>query len=83
MARKRAHKRPAIEDVKAANSARLLALEGVVGVGVEEDDRGEPFICVMVRSRAAQGARSVPRRLAGYRVEVLEVGRIRARVAQG
>ncbi len=57
-----------------------MSLEGVVGVGVEEDQRGELFIAVMVERKGAPGAGRVPRTIGGYRVEVTEVGAIRARL---
>ena len=80
VARKRSARNPTIEEVKAGHSPKLMALEGVVGVGVEEDERGEPFLCVMVERKGAPGVSRIPRTIAGFRVEVTEVGAIRARV---
>ena len=80
MARKRNSSRPTIEQVKAAQSSKLMAIEGVVGVGIEEDDDGEAFIVVMVERKKAPAVGRVPRRIGGYRVEVTRVGPIRARL---
>ena len=80
MARKRSARNLSIEEVKAAHSRELMALEGVVGVGIEEDERGEAFLAVMVRRKDAPGVSRLPRTIAGYRVGVTEVGAIRARL---
>lgn len=80
MAGKRTASHPPIEAVKAAHSRRLMTLEGVVGVGIEEDEGGEPFISVMVERADAPGVKRLPRKLAGYRLQVAVVGAVRARL---
>jgi hypothetical protein len=67
-----------IEQVKAANEQRLLALPGVVSVGIGRDAQGRPVIVVGVDKPRPQTQAAVPRELDGYGVRVDIVGTIRA-----
>jgi hypothetical protein len=65
-----------ISDVFDANQAMIMALPGVVGVGIGEQD-GRPCIRVMVMDSSA-GIAGMPDQLDGYLVIVDESGEIRA-----
>jgi hypothetical protein len=68
---------PSIGDVKRRHEAELLALPGVVSVGIGEDASGSPVLVVGVRS--AEASPRLPRELEGYPVTERVVGRVRAR----
>jgi hypothetical protein len=70
---------PTIEQVKTAHEQRLLALPGVVSVGIGRDDRGRPVIVVGLDKPRPHTQAAVPRELDGYGVRVDIVGTIRAR----
>lgn len=57
-----------IESVKEARQAELLAIPGVVGVGIVSGPLGEPVIAVYVAHRSA--AAQIPKMLEGYPVSV-------------
>jgi len=59
-------------DVIAQRGDSLLAIPGVVGL-YEGRSHGETVIRVMLAAKADSTLRRIPRRLAGYRVEI-EVG---------
>lgn len=64
------------------NEADLLRRTNVVGVGVGEDESGNPIVVVLVREKVAEdrlppGA-LVPASLEGIRVDVREIGDVRA-----
>jgi hypothetical protein len=64
-----------IAAVRAKHEARLMAVPGVVGVGVGECDAA-PCIKVLVSSRTPEVERDVPRRLDGFDTDVEVVGAI-------
>jgi hypothetical protein len=70
---------PTIEQVKAAHEQRLLALPGVVSVGIGRDSQGRPVIVVGLDKPRPQTQAAVPHELDGYGVRVDIVGTIRAR----
>lgn len=67
-----------IEQVKAAHEKRLLALPGVVSVGIGRDNHGRSVIVVGLDKPRPQTEAAVPRELDGYGVQVGVVGAIRA-----
>jgi hypothetical protein len=69
---------PTIEQVKAAHERRLLALPGVVSVGIGRDDQGRSVIVVGLDKPRPQTEAAVPRELDGYGVRIDVVGMIRA-----
>jgi hypothetical protein len=69
---------PTIEQVKAAHEKRLLALPGVVSVGIGRDPQGRPVIVVGLDKPRPQTQAAVPSELDGYGVRIDIVGTIRA-----
>ncbi len=69
---------PTIEQVKAAHEESLLALPGVVSVGIGRDAQGRPVIVVGLDKPRPQTEAAVPRALDGYGVRIEIVGTIRA-----
>jgi hypothetical protein len=69
---------PTIEQVKSAHEQRLLALPGVVSVGIGRDDQGRTVIVVGLDKPRPQTQAAVPRELDGYGVRVDIVGSIHA-----
>lgn len=67
-----------IQDVKARHEARLLALPGVVSVGIGRDARGEPVIVVGLDRPRPQTQAAIPPALEGHPVRVEIVGPLRA-----
>ena len=67
---------PAIEAVLAAHKARLLLIEGVVGVGQGLCD-DQPCIKVLVRESSAELERHIGRAIEGYAVEIVPSGEFR------
>lgn len=67
--------KPSLSDVVAAESHRLLALPGVVGVA-EGSDHGTPCIVVYV---APDDSPTLPSKLEGHTVVVRPSGPIKAR----
>ena len=65
-----------IAEVLAANTDRLMALPGVVGVGEGAVD-GRPAVHVLVSELTDDLRRRLPEELEGYRVQVVETGVIR------
>ena len=66
-----------ITEVFDANQESVMALPGVVGVGIGEH-RGEPCIRVMVETSTPVVRAAIPDQLGGYAVDVDETGPIRA-----
>jgi hypothetical protein len=64
-----------IETVKAANEARLLAIDGVVGVGIGERD-GTPVIDVFLAKDTPVSKDAIPSTIGGYPVTVSVTGPI-------
>lgn len=68
-----------IQEAKARHAPRLLALPGVVSVGIGRDARGGEVIVVgLDRARPETQAR-LPAQLEGYRVQVQLIGTVKAR----
>jgi hypothetical protein len=71
--------RPPIRSVKRELSAEWLGREGVVGVGIEEDDAGREFIAVMVEKDKPGLLDRIAAEARGHLVQLLVTGKIRAR----
>ena len=66
-----------IQEVLAAHKPRLLAIEGVVGVG-RGLCAGVPCIKVMVLKTAPELVKAIGSKADGYGIEIIETGEIRA-----
>jgi hypothetical protein len=67
-----------IADVQRDHERELLAIPGVVGIGIGECS-GAPCIRVMADGLTSENRARIPSRIEGYRVEVDDTGEIRAR----
>ncbi len=67
-----------IHTVLRRHRAQLLAVKGVVGVGVGQV-KGEKVVQVMVSKRLPEHDRKIPSVLENYRVVIVETGPFRAR----
>ncbi len=67
-----------IQDVKAQHEAELMAMNGVVSVGIGLDDDGNEVIVVGIDADRPSIRAQVPRTVEGYPVRVEVVGRLRA-----
>lgn len=69
---------PSIQEVKKKHEASLLALPGVVSVGIGSDKDGNPAIIVGLDGPRPETEALVPRLLEDYPVLVQIVGKINA-----
>lgn len=70
--------KPAIGDVKSRYEDQLLGKEGVVGVGIGQTTTGEACIKVYIKERSPKVEEAIHKELEGYKVEIEEVGEIKA-----
>ena len=68
-----------IHDVKRRHATRLLAIPGVVSVGIGLDASGEEAIVVGVSQPSAETRAALPTALEGYRIRVETLGPVHAR----
>jgi hypothetical protein len=69
---------PSIEDVMSRYEDQLLGHEGVVGIGVGQTTTGEMCIKVFVEKRDSDAEKGIPKTLEQYRVEIEEIGEVKA-----
>ncbi len=69
---------PPIEDIKHKYEAHLLAMDGVVSVGIGRDDKGRPAIVVGVRDASVAEHTALPQALEGVPVVTRVLGTPRA-----
>jgi hypothetical protein len=67
-----------IQEAKTRHEARLLAVPGVVSVGIGRDSAERPVLVVGVRERSASALEQIPAELDGHPVVVRAVGSVRA-----
>jgi len=70
--------KPSITDAKNIFEEQFLGKEGVVAVGIGETATGEPCIKVYVKEKSPKVEKVIPKGLEGYKVEIKEVGEIKA-----
>lgn len=70
---------PTIQDVKARHAPGLLALPGVVSVGVGRDGEGHEVIVIGLDRARPESQTNFPAQLEGYRVRVEIIGTVKAR----
>jgi hypothetical protein len=68
-----------IEEAKARHEARLLAVPGVVSVGIGRDASDRRVLVVGIRDRSPAALERIPAELDGHPVVVRAMGSIRAR----
>jgi hypothetical protein len=68
-----------IEEAKAEHTGRLLALPGVVSVGIGRDAEGRPAIVIGLAGDESGDDPGLPRSLEGHPVVTQVVGTLRAR----
>ena len=68
-----------IREVLKRHTDELMAVPGVVGIGVGKS-QGTPCIVVFVVQKNAEVLQQIPKSLEGYAVSVEESGEFRARV---
>jgi hypothetical protein len=61
-----------VERVKKRHEGELLSLDGVQGVGIGDDDQGQPAIMVYVEEGSDRARRRIPARLENVPVVVEE-----------
>ena len=69
--------RPAIELVKEQHESELMAVEGVVGVGIGEC-QGKPCIEVYLTDESSNLRQQIPPQLNGYKVNTKVIGKVEA-----
>ena len=70
---------PTIQEARAMHVDSLMALPGVVSVGIGRNDAGNPAIVIGVDRERQAGDAELPTSLEGYPVVVQVIGEIRAR----
>jgi hypothetical protein len=68
----------AVRRIKSRYGPKLLARDGVNGVGVERDTTGEYYLAVHVDKDAAAAGKALPREIEGQKVKVVVGGPFRA-----
>jgi hypothetical protein len=67
-----------IQETKARHEARLLAVPGVVSVGIGRDASDRLVLVVGIRERSAAALEQIPAELDGHPVVVRSMGSVRA-----
>ena len=66
---------PTIEQVRDQHEGDWMAIDGVTGVGIGDDDRtGRPVLKVYVDQRTRALREQIPAQVAGYPVQIEETG---------
>ena len=71
--------RPSIQEAKTKHEQRLLAMPGVVSVGIGLDSRGTAVIVVGLDGPRPETVKELPVTLEGYSVETRVIGPVKAR----
>ena len=69
---------PTIQEVKARHAPRLLALSGVMSVGVGRDAEGREVIVIGLDRARPETQAHLPTQLEGYAVRVQVIGTVKA-----
>jgi hypothetical protein len=69
---------PSIQEVKKRHEASLLAMPGVVSVGIGLDKEGEPIIIVGLDGPRPETIAQLPHALEGYTVLTQIIGTLKA-----
>lgn len=68
----------AIEEVKKKYTNRLLAMPGVISVGIGKDPDGTPVIIVGLELPKSETQKKLPKTLEGYPLHIEIIGKIKA-----
>lgn len=68
-----------IQEVRKKHEARLMAIPGVVSVGIGRDESGEAVIVIGLEREQWEMRDRLPERLDGHGVRTEVVGRVKAR----
>jgi len=69
---------PTINEVKTKHEAQLLAVDGVVSVGIGRDADGQAIIVIGIESSNTLKQAGLPTELEGYRVKTQVIGPVKA-----
>lgn len=69
---------PTIQEAKGKYAGRLLALQGVVSVGIGKDPEGKPVIVAGLDSPRPKTQKKIPKELDGFPVRIEIVGLVKA-----
>lgn len=69
--------RPSIQEVKREHETRLLALPGVVSVGIGQDEKGQPAIIIGLDKARPKTEAQIPKTLEEHRVIIQITGSIK------
>jgi hypothetical protein len=67
-----------IQEVKTKYTNRLLALPGVISVGIGKDPEGQSVIIIGLESPHPETEKKIPKTLEGYPVRVEILGTVKA-----
>ena len=67
-----------IKDIKAEHESRLMAMPGVVSVGLGQDEAGNPIIVIGVENEEYSHTLTLPQELHSYPVRFQVMGTIKA-----
>lgn len=68
-----------IQEVRKKHEARLMAIPGVVSVGIGRDEGGEAVIVIGLEHEQREMQKPLPQRLGGYGVRTEVIGKVKAR----
>jgi hypothetical protein len=66
-----------IEEILKQYTDNLMSISGVVGIGQGLCD-GEPCIKVFLKNKTEKSGEKIPRKIEGYKVQIEEIGMVRA-----
>lgn len=69
---------PTIQEVKTRHEKRLMAMPGVVSIGIGREPDGKPVIVIGLDGPRPETVKDLPQSLEGYPVRVKITGPIRA-----
>ena len=69
---------PSIEDIKKKYTQRLLAMPGVISVGIGKNPEGTPMIVIGLERPQPETQKKLPKTLEGYPLHIEIIGKIKA-----
>jgi hypothetical protein len=68
---------PSIEEVKKKHTQRLLAMPGVISVGIGKNPEGQSVIIIGLESLHPEKEKKIPKTLEGYPVQIEIIDKIK------